>query len=150
MGKAGKPIKHEDLTQVEQDFDDNRYASIMSRAGEKISFQVESRVLGPLVVPGTSACLRCLDLSRSDRDPAWPLIIAQLASQAADPPACDAVLAGAVAAHAAAQALAFIDRGIGAVAVADGTLELVLPDWQWKRRSWPRHPRCGCGTSCRV
>ena len=36
-------------------------------------------VVGPLVRPGRSACLRCLDLARSERDPAWPLILAQLA-----------------------------------------------------------------------
>ena len=67
-------------------------------------------VVGPLVLPGRSACLRCLDLARTDRDPAWPLILAQLASRQADPPACDAALAAAVAAHATAQVLAFIDR----------------------------------------
>ncbi len=104
-------------------------------------------VLGPLVLPGRSACLRCLDLTRADGDPAWPLILAQLTGRAADPPACDAVLSASVAAHAAAQALAFIDRGEPAVAVINGTLELVLPGWQWKRRSWRPHHRCECGTS---
>ena len=39
-------------------------------------------VVGPLVLPGRSACLRCLDLARAERDPAWPLILAQLASRA--------------------------------------------------------------------
>jgi bacteriocin biosynthesis cyclodehydratase domain-containing protein len=102
-------------------------------------------VVGPLVRPGISACLRCLDLTRAERDPAWPLILAQLAQLSADPPACDAVLAAAVAAQVTAQALAFIDRG-SAPAVASGTLELVLPDWQWRRRTWRPHPRCGCGT----
>jgi len=96
-------------------------------------------VVGPLVLPGRSACLRCLDLTRAERDPAWPLILAQLAGRAApDPAACDAVLA--------AMALAFIDRGPAAVAVICGTLELVRPDWQWRRRTWPPHPRCGCRT----
>ena len=46
---------------------------LAAAAGEAIG------VVGPLVVPGTSACLRCLDLARTDRDPAWPLILAQLA-----------------------------------------------------------------------
>lgn len=101
-------------------------------------------VVGPLVQPGRSACLRCLDLTRAERDPAWPLILAQLAGADAGPPACDAVLAAAVAAQAAAQALVFIDRG-AADAVSNGTLELLLPGWQWKRRTWQRHPRCGCG-----
>src|SRR5689334_9815418 len=102
-------------------------------------------VVGPLVLPGRSACLRCLDLTRAERDPAWPLILAQLASQAAaDPMGCDTVLATMVAAQAAAQALAFLDQGAEAAAVADGTLELVLPGWQWRRRTWRPHPRCGC------
>ena len=102
-------------------------------------------VVGPLVLPGRSACLRCLDLTRAERDPAWPLILAQLAGHAgADPAACDAVLATMVAAQATAQALAFIDRGPAAVAVISGTLELVLPDWQWRRRTWRPHRQCGC------
>ena len=102
-------------------------------------------VVGPLVLPGNSACLRCLDLARAERDPAWPLILAQLAGQAGtDPPACDTVLATMVAAQAAAQALAFLDQGASAAAVTNGTLELVLPGWQWRRRSWQTHPRCGC------
>jgi hypothetical protein len=102
-------------------------------------------VVGPLVLPGRSACLRCLDLARTDRDPAWPLILAQLASRQADPPACDAALAAAVAAHASAQALAFIDRPAQAGPVTNGTLELVLPGWQWRRRTWPPHLDCACG-----
>jgi hypothetical protein len=89
-----------------------------------------------------------LDLTRADRNPAWPLILAQLLGRQPDPPACDAPLAAAVAAHAAAQALAFIDRPYEAGAVPNGTLELVLPSWQW-RRTWPPHPDCGCGSRCR-
>ncbi len=101
-------------------------------------------VVGPLVLPGRTACLRCLDLARAERDPAWPLILAQLASGGADPPACDAVLAMAVAAQTAAQALSFVDRGAAATATANGTLELVLPDWRWRRRTWQPHECCLC------
>jgi len=101
-------------------------------------------VVGPLVIPGRTACLRCLDLTRAERDPAWPLILAQLEGREPDPQACDAPLAAAVAAQAAAQVLAFIDRAVAVDAVADGTLELVLPGWQWRRRTWPRHPGCSC------
>ena len=102
-------------------------------------------VVGPLVLPGSTACLRCLDLTRAERDPAWPLILAQLTGGGADPPACDTVLAAAVATQAAAQALAYVDRPASASAVINGTLELVLPDWQWRRRTWAQHDRCGCG-----
>jgi hypothetical protein len=103
-------------------------------------------VVGPLVMPAQTACLSCVDLTRADCDPAWPLILAQLAGQEAQPAACDAVLAAAVAAQATAQALTFLDRAGPAEAVLNGTLELVLPGWQWRRRSWLPHPQCRCST----
>ncbi len=104
-------------------------------------------IVGPLVRPGATACLRCLDLTRAERDPAWPLILAQLPGRTAAPPACDAALAAAVAAQAAAQAAAFVDRAPLARATANGTLELVLPGWQWRRRTWLPHRACSCGAS---
>jgi hypothetical protein len=104
-------------------------------------------VVGPLVRPGMTACLRCLDLARTDRDPAWPLILAQLPDNRMDPTSGDAVLATAVAAQAAAQAVAFADRAELAAATANGTLELALPGWQWRRRTWLPHRACTCGAS---
>jgi hypothetical protein len=100
-------------------------------------------VVGPLVLPGRSSCLRCHDLYRTDRDPAWPRIAAQLA--AADGTAvkaCDSVLAVTVAAHAVLQALMFIDGA--RPAAVDGTLEIKLPDGLMRRRSWQPHYACGC------
>lgn len=103
-------------------------------------------IVGPLVQPGTTACLRCLDHTRAERDAAWPLILAQLSSRGGDLPHCDATLATAVAAQAAAQAIAFADHAPLAGATANGTLELVLPSWQWRRRTWQPHPACLCRT----
>jgi hypothetical protein len=107
-------------------------------AGEAIG------VVGPLVIPGRTSCLRCLDYIRAGMDPAWPLILAQLAIRQPDPPACDAVLTAAVAAQAAAQTLIAIDRSPSSAATVNGTLELVLPDWRWRRRTWQPHPACFC------
>ena len=101
-------------------------------------------MVGPLVVPGRTACLSCVDMARTDRDPAWPLILAQASGRTPHPPACAAVLAAGVAAQAATQALAFLDQAAEVTAVINGTLELVLPDWQWRRRSWGPHPQCRC------
>jgi hypothetical protein len=107
-------------------------------------------VVGPLVLPGLSSCQRCHDLHRTDRDPAWPSIAAQLsgtASQATTP--CDVVLATTVAAHAALQVLAFLDGDRDGTArdrlpTVDGTLEIARADGWVRRRSWSRHPLCGC------
>ena len=103
--------------------------------------------VGPLVIPGRSACLHCLDLARTDRDPAWPLVLAQLIGRQPDTLACDAVLAANVAAVASAQLLTFLDSAGTASAVTNGTLEVVLPDWQWRRRTWLPHERCRCNAS---
>jgi len=101
-------------------------------------------VVGPLVVPGLTSCLRCQDYVRAARDPAWPLILAQIATRRPDPAACDAVLTATVAAQAAAQVLTAIDKAPAASATVNGTLELVLPDWRWRRRTWQPHPACAC------
>lgn len=103
-------------------------------------------VVGPLVRPGSTACLRCLDLTRTELDPAWPLVLAQVAGRDADPAGCDPILEAAVAAQAAAVAVATADRAPLALAAVNGTLELVLPAWQWRRRSWRPHPGCACGS----
>ena len=106
-------------------------------------------VVGPLVTPGRSACVRCLDLSKAARDPAWPLILAQAGGAGGPltmPQASDTVLVAATAALAAGQALTLIDRACQPVAV-NGTLEVALPDWQWQRRGWPPHPACTCGAA---
>jgi bacteriocin biosynthesis cyclodehydratase domain-containing protein len=105
-------------------------------------------VVGPLVTPARSTCLRCVDLRKAQADPQWPKILAQATFTRARPQACDTVLAAMTATVAAAQALALIDRAGPAPqtpATVNGTLEVVLPDWQWRRRTWLPHPACGCG-----
>ena len=99
-------------------------------------------VVGPLVLPGRTACLTCLDHTRTDRDPQWPVMADQLAIRQRQLPACDSALAAAVAAQAALQVLTLLDGALPAS--VDGSLELALPDWRWRRRSWERHPSCGC------
>ncbi len=119
----------------------DRVPHLVVRAEEAIG------VVGPLVLPGRWTCLRCVDLSKAAHDPAWPRILAQASGAGALPAgivACDTVLAAATAALAAAQALTFVDR-VCHPAAANGTLEVVPPEWQWQRRGWPPNPACGCG-----
>lgn len=104
-------------------------------------------VVGPLVVPGLTACLRCLDHARTDRDPAWPALVAQLSLPTRFPEPCDSVLAASVVAQAGHQVLALLDGDTPAS--VGGSLELALPDWRWRRRTWGPHPACSCGTARR-
>ena len=107
-----------------------------------VSLGVDSGVVGPLVLPGMTSCLRCADLHRRDRDPAWPALAAQLAVPRRYGPASAAVVATIIAGIAAQQALTFLDGDQSAC--VEGTIELHLPDWRLRRRSWPAHPECGC------
>jgi hypothetical protein len=104
-------------------------------------------VVGPLVLPGRSSCGRCHDLHRTDRDPAWPSVAAQLSDAARQPAAaCDVVLATAVAAQTATQVLAYLDGDPSPPAV-NGTIEVAQVDGRMRRRGWAIHPLCGCGWS---
>jgi bacteriocin biosynthesis cyclodehydratase domain-containing protein len=100
-------------------------------------------VIGPLVEPGRTSCLRCADLHRSDRDGAWGALAVQLGVPSRHPPPSDVALNSFVASVVALQALTFLDGG--AAVTRFGTLELHLPEWQLRRRSWPAHPGCDCG-----
>ncbi|WP_300009440.1 TOMM precursor leader peptide-binding protein [Pseudonocardia sp.] len=100
-------------------------------------------VVGPLVLPGRTACLRCLDLRRSERDPGWPAVAAQLVGR---PGRADPACAAATAAFGTAQALAGID-GTAEPAVLDATIELDVTAGTARRRSWAPHPECSCGAA---
>ncbi len=98
--------------------------------------------VGPLVLPGLTSCLRCADLHRLDRDPVWDALAVQLAVPQRRRGASEVALAATVAGVAAVQALDFLDGG--RPATIEGTVEMHLPDWRLRRRSWPLHPDCDC------
>lgn len=99
-------------------------------------------VVGPLVVPGVTSCLRCADLHRRDADPRWPQLAAQLTATE-PPPSGATVTCLLTAVTAAVQVLAYLD-GSAAPAALDATLELVPPDLIPRVRRWAAHPECGC------
>ncbi|MEU7578055.1 TOMM precursor leader peptide-binding protein [Streptomyces sp. NPDC041068] len=106
-------------------------------------------VVGPLVLPGTTACAGCLFRQRADRDPTWPRMLAQWRSGHARPaPACDLALSTSVAGLAAGHALAFLD---GATSPCAGARwEASVPGFDWRSRPvWP-HPSCPCGAGAPV
>jgi hypothetical protein len=102
----------------------------------------QTGVVGPLVVPGLTGCLRCGDLHRRDVDPGWPELAAQLTA-ADPPPSGTTVTCLLTAVTAAVQVLAYLDRGAAPVTL-DATVELRPPDLLPRLRRWPPHPSCGC------
>lgn len=95
--------------------------------------------VGPLVVPGATACVRCVDEHLTDEDPRHPLVVHQhLERDAADRPDLAGWLLGSSwAAHDAAAYL------LGRRPTTWSTT-VELTEAGPRRRSWARHPRCGC------
>jgi hypothetical protein len=114
-----------------------RAAALMAadRAHLPVVFTADRVEVGPLVTPGLTACLWCVESARRDADPAWPWILAQLIGRpAVDAPPALALEAGVLAARLLSDDP---DRaGWSAVVTADSL-----------RRRWHAHrPRedCGC------
>ncbi len=113
-----------------------RHLPVVVREGEV--------VIGPLVRPGRSACLHCLDLHRGDLDGAWPRILTQLSSPVSEltqvveaPSAVASTIAGLV----TALALECLNTPQAAVGLS---WQISLPWPQVHTRRWAPHPRCGC------
>lgn len=105
-------------------------------------------VVGPLVLPGETACAGCLDRHRSDRDETWPRLVAQWRSgRPRQGQACDLALASAAASLAAGHALAFLDGQ--SPANAGARWEASVPRLDWHARPVWAHPGCPCGAARR-
>ncbi|GAB2444458.1 hypothetical protein GCM10027062_25310 [Nocardioides hungaricus] len=95
--------------------------------------------VGPFVVPGRTACLRCVDAHHGEQDPRRALVVEQLAGLPAAP--ADPALATMAAAWTVRDLLTFLDGGEPATWSATVELGPALPP---RRRAWERHPHCGC------
>ncbi|MFI5753749.1 TOMM precursor leader peptide-binding protein [Streptomyces sp. NPDC051569] len=106
-------------------------------------------VVGPLVLPGGTACAGCTARERADHDPGWPRMLAQWRSgrRTSAVPACDVGLAGTAAGLAAAHALSFLDGELPASTGARWEVSLPLLDWRSERLA--PHPDCLCGAAGR-
>lgn len=95
--------------------------------------------VGPFVVPGRTACLRCVDAHRAEQDPRRALVVEQLAGRPSAP--ADPVLTALAAAWAARDVLTYL--GGREPATWSATVE-IGPDLPPRRQAWDRHPHCGC------
>lgn len=109
------------------------------RAHLLVAASARGWTLGPFVVPGAGACLRCVDAHLGEQDPRRALVVEQLAGLAAAPH--DPALAAVAVAWAVRDVLTHLDGGQPSTWSA--TVDLG-PDLRPLRRSWSRHPHCGC------
>ncbi|MFB6824391.1 ThiF family adenylyltransferase [Streptomyces virginiae] len=102
-------------------------------------------LVGPLVLPGSTACAGCMERDRVDRDAAWPRMLVQWRSahRRRASAACDLGLSTAVAGLAAAHALAFLDGQLPACTAS--RWEAALPSLHWESSPVRPHPECPCG-----
>jgi bacteriocin biosynthesis cyclodehydratase domain-containing protein len=98
-------------------------------------------VVGPFVPPGGTPCLSCLDLHRTDRDPAWRRLAAQLATDPPPSQACAATTVLLGVGYAASEVLSYLDGG--SPRTRGGCVEIDAAG-NSRRRSWSSHPRCDC------
>jgi hypothetical protein len=99
--------------------------------------------IGPFVVPGQTACLRCVDAHLAELDPRRPLVVEQTAraALASDAAPVDATLT--------TLALAWATRDLARYAEGDrpatwSALVTIDHTGAAVRREWERHPHCGC------
>lgn len=104
-------------------------------------------VVGPLVLPGRSSCLRCADLQRAAVDPCWPALSAQLSCRPQQADLCTTLAVAALAAGQVVHALGWADAARWAPPAWDATVELDSLRGALGRTRWQPHPECGCGAA---
>ncbi|MET9882501.1 ThiF family adenylyltransferase [Streptomyces sp. NPDC006430] len=104
-------------------------------------------LVGPLVLPGATACAGCMERDRVDEDPAWPRMLVQWRSahRRRATAACDLGLSTAVAGLAAAHALSFLDGELPASTAS--RWETALPGLHWEHAPLRPHPDCPCAAA---
>lgn len=97
-------------------------------------------LIGPLTVPGLSQCSTCLDLYRSEADPAWPTLATQLLCQ---PVAASTQSVTTHCINIVAQVAASFFSGSGHW--LGRYLEFSQADLVGSTQVLSPHPECGCG-----
>jgi hypothetical protein len=108
--------------------------------------------IGPFVEPGSGPCLYCVQLTRTDDDPAWPAIATQLWNRPV--PALSRLAVDEVAAFTARRVLDRVRSG-GVVSTGSATVNSTTARLSWhlpadggavSSRAWTRHVACRCAT----
>lgn len=100
-------------------------------------------LVGPFVVPGRTACLRCVDLSRSQVDPCWTTLVDSAQTTPAKTHSCPPSLVAMTAGYAAQEVVLWAS---GALPVCcDNVVEIPHGLGTVQTVGFQQHPHCGCG-----
>ncbi|MFW0787989.1 hypothetical protein AAFP35_26130 [Gordonia sp. CPCC 206044] len=106
-------------------------------------------VVGPLVLPGLSSCLRCADHHRAILEPDWPLLAAQMVHLPGYASAATLRGTAALAQEQIEQLAGALWSGASGSSVPqlfNRALEFHPAPARLTAVDWPPHPLCGCGS----
>jgi hypothetical protein len=108
-------------------------------------------LIGPLVIPGVTSCLRCADLHRSDKDPAWAAVATQLCRTIGTADRATVLATAGLALREINHVLRAVGgdaadsaRPAAPPATLDTTLEFDVAAGTLSARRWSAHPQCAC------
>jgi len=105
-------------------------------------------LIGPLVIPGVTSCLRCADLHRSDKDPAWAAVATQLCRTVGTADRATVLATAGLALREINHVLRAVggddDLPASPPATVDTTLEFDVAAGSLSARRWSAHPQCAC------
>lgn len=126
----------------------SHYVTVPSERGEWLRRDIahlpvvlgdEAVRLGPVVEPGRTACLHCLDLHRRDDDHAWPAIASQLWGRRSS------LDTGLLASEVTAQVMRLVDARLAGTPTESATSTSIdAATGSRTTRVWTVHPECGC------
>lgn len=156
MVSTGKKLASNKLQKIDcavlishQVMDPRRYSIWTNRDIPHIAvtFDSESVWVSPMIVPGQSACLFCLEQMRTDNDPAWPVIATQLltSEKRFDDAASQLFAAGIV----IQKILTRVDKIAGFEQAEENLcgFSLDLKTGAVSEIRWPKHKACECKAS---
>ncbi len=123
------------------------YARWMNRQVPHIAVVFDSTgvSVSPMITPGLTPCLYCLEQQRSDRDTGWPVLASQLLTSELrfDDSASQLFAAGIV----LKKILQSIDSGPGCGEPDETGYRFQASDGSVTALQWPRHDSCSCAQS---
>lgn len=150
---TGKKLTEKQLQKIDcavlvahQAMEPRRYAPWLARDVPHIAvtFDAEFASVSPMILPGQTACLFCLENMRADQNSNWPVLASQLiASQKKFDDAASQIFTAGVVIQ---KILTRLDKVAGFEVLEENLtgFQLNLKTGAITQLLWPKHPACNC------